>query len=174
MRYVIVSSVVGMLLLGVVDMSRAASFLDVADTGDVGIGTSAAHVGGGSKVLQNAGSSPTLAFKETDAAANNGVWDVLVNGEQLRGRAINDAGSSDSDWLLINRTGITIDNVNFPNGNVGVGTTSPGAKLHVAGGDAAITTQGNGLILRATDGSNCFRLTVNNSGAPSTSSVTCP
>src|SRR5688572_27036342 len=43
----------------------------------------------------------------------------------------------------INRVSIT------PSGNVGIGA-SPGARLHVAGGDAAVTTQGNGLILRAT------------------------
>ena len=41
-------------------------------------------------------------------------------------------------------------------------------------GDMAIKTQGTGLILRATDGANCFRVTVNNAGTLSTASVTCP
>jgi hypothetical protein len=59
-------------------------------------------------------------------------------------------------------------------GNVGIGTTGPGAKLQVSGGDAAVSTQGNGLILRATDGSNCYRLTVNNAGTLSTALVACP
>ncbi len=59
-------------------------------------------------------------------------------------------------------------------GNVGINTTSPGAKLQVSGGDVAITTQANGLILRATNGAACFRLTVNNVGALSTAPVGCP
>ncbi|HEY3135437.1 MAG TPA: hypothetical protein VGL29_05245 [Blastocatellia bacterium] len=59
-------------------------------------------------------------------------------------------------------------------GNVGIGTMSVNAKLQVNGGDAAIATQGNGLILKATDGPNCFRLTVNNAGALSTTPITCP
>lgn len=41
-------------------------------------------------------------------------------------------------------------------------------------GDAAITTQGKGLILRATTGTNCYRITVNSSGSLSTALVTCP
>jgi hypothetical protein len=59
-------------------------------------------------------------------------------------------------------------------GNVGIGTTSPNAKLQVASGDAAITAQGNGIILRATNGSNCYRLTVDNAGTLSTALVSCP
>jgi hypothetical protein len=41
-------------------------------------------------------------------------------------------------------------------------------------GNVAIPTQGNGLILKATDGANCFLVTVNNAGTLSTSSTTCP
>jgi hypothetical protein len=75
-----------------------------------------------------------------------------------------------------------IDAVNSPGGrfavmeggNVGINTATPGAKLQVAGGDVAITTQSKGLILKATDGPNCVRLTVNNAGQLGTTFVACP
>jgi hypothetical protein len=59
-------------------------------------------------------------------------------------------------------------------GNVGIGANSPTAKLQVTGGDAAISTQGNGLILRATNGPNCYRLTVDNAGALTPALIACP
>ena len=60
------------------------------------------------------------------------------------------------------------------NGNVGIGTVSPGAKLQVMLGDVAVTTQGNGVILRATNGANCYRITVDNAGTLSSTLVSCP
>jgi hypothetical protein len=47
-------------------------------------------------------------------------------------------------------------------------------KLEVMSGDIAITTTFRGLILKATDGSNCYRVTVNNAGTLITTVVACP
>lgn len=56
-----------------------------------------------------------------------------------------------------------------------VNTTSGTKRLRIDSvGDVGIPTQGAGLILRATDGANCFRVTVNNAGTLSTASTTCP
>ena len=54
--------------------------------------------------------------------------------------------------------------------------TAPGAKLQVGNGDIAITTQNNGLILRATDGTKCYRVTVTSTdnGGLHTAEATCP
>lgn len=60
------------------------------------------------------------------------------------------------------------------NGDVGINTDMPKARLHVVGGDTAITTQGNGLILRATAGPNCYKVTVDNAGVLTTALVSCP
>jgi len=53
-------------------------------------------------------------------------------------------------------------------------TNGTGLAGRFVGGDVFIETQGKGLVLRATDGANCFRVTVNDAGTLSTASVTCP
>jgi hypothetical protein len=75
-------------------------------------------------------------------------------------------GNNGGGWSLV---------MNTATGNVGIGTdASSTTKLKVEGGDAAITKQGNGIILRAIDGPRCYRVTVNNAGALSTTLITCP
>jgi hypothetical protein len=59
-------------------------------------------------------------------------------------------------------------------GNVGIGTTTPGAKLTVTGGDVATTTAGSGLIVKSPDGTKCARIGIDNTGALVAASVTCP
>lgn len=67
-------------------------------------------------------------------------------------------------------TRVTIED----NGDVGIGTSAaPKAKLEVNQGDAYMSTIGNGVILRSPDGS-CYRVTVANGGALTTTSITCP
>ncbi len=61
-----------------------------------------------------------------------------------------------------------------PDGDIGIGTLSAKARLHVVGGDVAVTTQGNGIILKATNGPNCYKVTVENTGVLSTALMTCP
>ena len=103
-----------------------------------------------------------LANTDTGGRTWNLISSASQNGEGAGKLLIRDASSD---------VRMTFDT----NGNVGIGTTGPNAKLHVSGGDAAITTQGNGLILRATDGIKCYRVTVNNAGVLSTTNLgTCP
>lgn len=56
---------------------------------------------------------PAIGFREADASADNGDWDVLINGEQLCLRAVNDAASVGTNALCIDRTGTTIDTINL-------------------------------------------------------------
>jgi hypothetical protein len=58
-------------------------------------------------------------------------------------------------------------------GNIGVGTSTPTAKLQVTDGDIYVSTVGKGIILKSPNGS-CFRVTVSDAGALGTAGVTCP
>jgi hypothetical protein len=69
---------------------------------------------------------------------------LWATGEQLVGRIINDAASAASNWLVVDRTGTTVDNVTFPGTATTVsGTLSAGATdvtTLTASGNAAINT----------------------------------
>ncbi len=49
-------------------------------------------------------------------------------------------------------------------GNVGIGTSSPSAKLTVASGDVEVTLNTKGIILKSPDGTR-YRVTVANGGS---------
>ena len=57
-------------------------------------------------------------------------------------------------------------------GFVGIGTPTPKARLEVANGDIAVTAIGSGIILKATNGENFYRVTVDNTGKLITELVT--
>ncbi len=97
---------------------------------------------------------PIYTLFERDASADNKEWRIGITstGEQLEADIVNDARSVTTRWLLVDRTTTTVDSVSFPNGNVGIGATNPGAKLHVAG---SINVTGN--IIMGTSSSIMFR-----------------
>jgi hypothetical protein len=57
--------------------------------------------------------------------------------------------------------------------SVGIGTTAPKAKLHVARGKIYVEASGQGVILKSPGGS-CFEMTVTDAGALTTAAVACP
>ncbi len=58
-------------------------------------------------------------------------------------------------------------------GNLGIGTTDPGAKIGVSGGDIAIKDSASGLVLKSPNGT-CYRVTIDNAGTLNTTNVACP
>lgn len=57
--------------------------------------------------------APSLTFEETDAAANNKIWRLKVDGEQMLLTILNDAESVETTVFTFDRTGNTVDGVNF-------------------------------------------------------------
>lgn len=78
------------------------------------------------------GTTPQFFLYESDGAANNRYWVMLAASEQLRFAAENDAHSTTTSWCEVDRTGTTIDVINFK------GT--------------ALQFNGNGLFTTANDG----------------------
>ncbi|MFM2266960.1 MAG: hypothetical protein RL757_401 [Bacteroidota bacterium] len=59
------------------------------------------------------------------------------------------------------------------NGNVGIGTTDPRAKLEVTEGDVYVNDATKGIILKSPNGS-CWRVTIDNTGNFVRTAITCP
>ncbi|HEY0462007.1 MAG TPA: hypothetical protein VGC97_22935 [Pyrinomonadaceae bacterium] len=57
---------------------------------------------------------------------------------------------------------------------VGIGTTAPKTKFHVAGGKIYVDSPGQGVVLKAPNGTSCFELTVSSTGALTTAAIVCP
>ena len=127
--------------------------------------------------VAGAGVGGVLALGGETALSTTPYPFAFIQGAQ---QTVGEYGGVLSFWTTSSGGGGETNSANYErmritkNGNTGIGTTSPGAKLQVTGGDAAITTQGNGMILKATDGASCYRVTVNNAGTLATASVTCP
>ena len=93
---------------------------DVTTTADASfnsvIGTSAgtAQFSG----LRSVSVSPAIEIRETDASVDNKSWYFFAGAEQLTFRTANDGNGTNQIWLEVDRTGIAIDTVVFPNGTV--------------------------------------------------------
>ena len=59
------------------------------------------------------------------------------------------------------------------NGNVGIGTRSPAARLQVTSGDIYVEDPNKGIILRSPSG-NCYRVTIDDAGNFVRTAIICP
>lgn len=143
------------------------SRLAITSTGNVGVGTATAteklHVVGTglftglltgtgsaqfSGVLPIMGSSgiylgtsssfPYVGLRNQSATTDNKLWDAYADGTTLYNRVVNDANSVASTWQQVVRNGTAISSISFPNGNVGINTTSPITKFHVKSSTQAV------------------------------------
>jgi hypothetical protein len=76
-------------------------------------------------------------------------------------------GAAPNNVGIYDRMTITND------GNVGIGTQTPAAKLEVTNGDVYVNDATKGIILKSPNG-GCWRVTVDNSGNFVRTSITCP
>lgn len=92
-----------------------------------------------SPAVQISSTFPNLQLYETDGALNNKNWHITVNSESLLFRTVDDAGAAALEWLRVERTGITIDTVNFENGVLQYGGIEVGYRNFRQRRDVSVT-----------------------------------
>lgn len=55
--------------------------------------------------------NPAYIWVESDASSNNKRWDIIANSEQLMVRVVDDAASSATNAIIIDRTANTVDSI---------------------------------------------------------------
>ena len=114
--------------------------LRIDSSGYVGIGTTTPQ-----RIFEIAASEPTVNMKRTDGASNEKYWRWYQNSSSMKIGAVDDAFTAGADWLEVTRTGNSITSIQFKYGssstesmrinsvgNIGIGTSSPGAQFHLA------------------------------------------
>ena len=116
-----------------------------------------------------------------DYASTNGVYYIDANGGdgyRIEGKAwaqffedVLTLGDWENEEYATRIMGSNASEVMRVTGtNVGIGTTSPGSKLEVQGGDIEVNDSASGLILKSPDGTK-YRITVANGGTLTVTAV---
>ncbi len=119
------------------------------NSGNVGIGTTS-PVG----LLHLSSINPSLYTTDTDASTFEKSFGIVASNGAFKIRAMNDNFSGGRDIMTIDQNGVTTNYISFRTGvelermridtagNVGIGTTTPLAKLHISNGTPGLINPG--------------------------------
>ena len=93
------------------------------NSGNVGIGTGTTSP---SRLLTISNpTQPIIGMNETGAGTDMKRWVQHAYQGSFYFQTVNDADNNGLTWMQVNRSGLNISSVSFPNGNIGIGTTGP-------------------------------------------------
>lgn len=98
---------------------------------------------------------PRVFFVESDATADNGLWDFMANGEQFLGRIRNDAESVTTTWLTVDRTTTNLDEVQLDVDLLDINGAVDMSSTLTLGGNLS----SSGQIIQISHATPIFRLT---------------
>lgn len=106
---------------------------------------------------------PHLRWTETDGAANNQRWLMGPQGEQFIAAVATDNEGTITNWLAVDRTGSTVDTVNFPNGTLQYGGIEVGyrgfrQRRNFSGNDSTAATDAGGILVYTGTGGHTMTL----------------
>lgn len=128
------------------------------------------NAGNVGQLLTSDGTNKAPIWKSVTEVFGTSGWSLTGNPNLNPG--IHFLGTTDNNPLII-KTGGTERMRILGSGEIGIGDSTPGAKLEVGGGDIYVNNSANGVILKSSNG-NCWRITVDNNGGLTTTQVTCP
>lgn len=144
-------------------ITRTAGVVDAITLAATTITSSGQHVftaTGSSGAVQINNTAPILAWFESDAAAANRSWRAIANGEQFSLQASADDFSTSTSWVDVNRTGTTIDTVNFANGTLQYGGLEVGYRgltsRNFSGSDSTASTDNGKAVQYTGSGGHTF------------------
>jgi hypothetical protein len=79
------------------------------------------------------GANTKLVTVDTSSAVDQRRWQFFAGGNSYHFMAVNDADTDAREFMKVDRSGVNVTRVSFAGANVGVGTTLPVERLHVAG-----------------------------------------
>lgn len=115
---------------------------------------------GGIQLISKNNYSPFIDFISSESSSNKGRISFDAVNRQI-------TLTTDSTFSPLKEVVISQD------GNLGIGTKTPKAKIEIQDGDIYINNSSHGIILKSPDG-NCWRVTIDNNGEFQKSQIDCP